>query len=396
MIPNQWYAILESKSLKKKPVGLTRMGERIVLWRDGEGRAVCMPDRCPHRGTSLSLGKVVDGALACRYHGLRYDCSGQCVRVPAHGEGYRIPKSLKTKTHTVREQNGLIWLWWGDERAELPEIPWLDDIPADPKECVTKCAVWPFNYARITENQFDVQHWAFLHGNIMFGVGDYFESFHCKVEGEAIHTWGNLRRGGRRKGDKNLWPWRVSLRFPNLSMIEVSPRFRSLAIATPIDDNTSWMYIRSFQNFSRTFPIRQMIDAYCIHFLYTVPLYRQDFPVWQSQKPWYTDVGVYKLVPCDEGIAKYLSMRRQMIDRAKAEREAAAATERVKANGNGNRTRPSLPVVLTPDAERNAHIGTEPPLVQKKIWAKAMLAYPLLIPSLIIGRTMGKTGDSNN
>ena len=384
MVPNQWYAILDSKSLKKKPVGLTRMGERIVLWRNGEGRVVCMPDRCPHRGTALSIGKVVDGNLACRYHGLRYDCSGQCVRVPAYGEGYRIPKSLKVKSFTVREEHGLIWLWWGEERAELPEIPWLDDIPKDPAECISKSAVWPFNYARITENQFDV----------MFGVGDFFESFHCKVEGEAIHTWGNLRCGSKRKDDKNIWPWRISMRFPNLSMIEVSPRFRSLAIATPIDDNTSWMHIRSYQNFSRTFPVRQMIDFYCIHFLYTVPLYRQDFPVWQSQTPWYTDVGIYKLVPCDEGVAKYLSMRRQMIERAKAGKEAETPAAHAKANGNG--ARPPLPVVITPDAERNVHVGVESPLGQKKAWAKAMVVYPLLIPSLIITRALGKTGDSNN
>ena len=38
MIPNQWYVILESNEVKPgKPVGVTRMGEKLVLWRDSQG-----------------------------------------------------------------------------------------------------------------------------------------------------------------------------------------------------------------------------------------------------------------------------------------------------------------------------------------------------------------------
>ena len=38
MIPNQWYAILESDEVKKgKPIGVTRMGEKLVAWRDTRG-----------------------------------------------------------------------------------------------------------------------------------------------------------------------------------------------------------------------------------------------------------------------------------------------------------------------------------------------------------------------
>jgi nitrite reductase/ring-hydroxylating ferredoxin subunit len=396
MVPNQWYAILESPRLKSKsPVGITRMGERLVLWRDGDGKAVCMPDRCPHRGTALSIGKVVNGTIACRYHGLRYNCEGDCVRVPAQGENYRIPKSLKVKPYTIREQNGLIWLWWGEERAaaDLPEIPWLDNIPTDPRECVSRSAVWPFNYARITENQFDVQHWAFLHGTIMLGVGDYFETYNCKVDGEAIHTWGKLRRGNK-PDEKNLWDWEISMRFPNLSMIRVTSKFRSLAIATPIDDVTSWLYVRSFQTYSRVFPFRQMIDFYCMSFLYTVPLYRQDFPVWQAQSPWYTDVGIYKLLPCDEGIAKYLSMRKKMIAQANAAK-AGQEPVAVRAKSNGaNGHHPAIPQTQIPAEERHAHVGLESRFGRAKEWTKAMVTYPLLVPSLLLTRAFGMIGDS--
>ena len=73
-IPNQWYPIFDSSKLRRrKPVGITRLGERLVLWRDSSGTAVCMADRCPHRAAQLSLGWVRDDCLVCPFHGLRFD-----------------------------------------------------------------------------------------------------------------------------------------------------------------------------------------------------------------------------------------------------------------------------------------------------------------------------------
>ena len=38
MIRNQWYVLMESKQVKDRPVGVTRMGEKLVFWRDGLAR----------------------------------------------------------------------------------------------------------------------------------------------------------------------------------------------------------------------------------------------------------------------------------------------------------------------------------------------------------------------
>ena len=73
MIPNQWYVLMESKQVKDRPVGVTRMGEKMVFWRDGSGVASCLRDRCPHRGVELSKGQVVDGHIQCPFHGFEYD-----------------------------------------------------------------------------------------------------------------------------------------------------------------------------------------------------------------------------------------------------------------------------------------------------------------------------------
>jgi nitrite reductase/ring-hydroxylating ferredoxin subunit len=39
-----------------KAVGVLRMGERMVLWRDSTGQPACQADQCPHRGAALSIG----------------------------------------------------------------------------------------------------------------------------------------------------------------------------------------------------------------------------------------------------------------------------------------------------------------------------------------------------
>ncbi|MCJ8282039.1 MAG: Rieske (2Fe-2S) protein, partial [Rivularia sp. ALOHA_DT_140] len=56
MIPNQWYAVIESKKISsKKPLGLRRFGEKIVLWRNERGEVVCFPDRCSRNRWFLLL-----------------------------------------------------------------------------------------------------------------------------------------------------------------------------------------------------------------------------------------------------------------------------------------------------------------------------------------------------
>jgi phenylpropionate dioxygenase-like ring-hydroxylating dioxygenase large terminal subunit len=57
MIPNQWYAIMESREIRKgETIGVTRLGEKMVAWRTSHGDLAIMADKCPHRGAALSLG----------------------------------------------------------------------------------------------------------------------------------------------------------------------------------------------------------------------------------------------------------------------------------------------------------------------------------------------------
>ena len=92
MIPNQWYVVLGSNQVKGKPVGVTRMGEKLVFWRDDTGRLSCLRDRCVHRGVQLSKGRVVsNGRLQCPFHGFEYDTTGRVQKIPANGQNAPVP-----------------------------------------------------------------------------------------------------------------------------------------------------------------------------------------------------------------------------------------------------------------------------------------------------------------
>lgn len=399
MIPDQWYAILEADALPQdKPVGLVRMGQRLVLWRGPEGQPICFEDRCAHRGVALSIGRVRNGRLACAYHGLEYDDSGRCVHIPCAGEGAKIPASLKTPRYVTREENGMIWLWWGEQRDSYPSIPWIDEVPKNHRLGITRSEPWPFNYVRCVENHLDVHHWAFVHDSIMFAVGESFRDFHLEVEDDGLYikSYGTLVRTNRHgKQSKRGWDFKAYCRLPGLNMVQVTPRFKSIIFQTPIDDETTWVCVRSFQTYAAFQPFKWMIDRYCIKFLFYVPLHRQDFPIFHEQRPRRSGVGVNKLVAADAGIAKYLTARERLLKEARRRKEERQNGERkpgydacapwdaaLEATSNGGPPAAGHGSLL-PDVARNVLVGNESRWGRVAAWTVACLSFPLLVPSIV-------------
>lgn len=109
MIPNQWYVVLDSTQVKTKPVGVTRMGEKLAFWRDVSGKVACARDRCVHRGVALSKGKVLpNGMLQCPFHGFEYDASGKVTKIPANGKNTPVPERFKVNSYLTHEAHGFI------------------------------------------------------------------------------------------------------------------------------------------------------------------------------------------------------------------------------------------------------------------------------------------------
>src|SRR3546814_3627926 len=89
------------------PVGVTRLSENIVLWRDADGQVHALEDRCPHRGARLTLGWALGDRVACWYHGVEVRHDGVVPRVPAQANAPMEGKRCVRSYH-VREAAGAI------------------------------------------------------------------------------------------------------------------------------------------------------------------------------------------------------------------------------------------------------------------------------------------------
>lgn len=162
---NAWYAAAWSKDVDVTPLGRVFLGESVVLFRDADGRAVALEDRCCHRAAPLSLGEVKDGRIQCGYHGLMFDGAGNCVSIPGQD---RIPAGAKVRTYPLAERWNLVWIWMGEPSMADPDkivdLPWLDD----PGWAITPGTLHlRSNYQLVIDNLLDVTHAAYLHKNTL-------------------------------------------------------------------------------------------------------------------------------------------------------------------------------------------------------------------------------------
>ncbi|MBD2018727.1 aromatic ring-hydroxylating dioxygenase subunit alpha, partial [Leptolyngbya sp. FACHB-36] len=136
----------------------------VVLWRGQNQTVHAWEDRCPHRSVRLSNGSVADNTLVCSYHGLAYDTTGQCVKVPAH-PGYTAPKQACTRTFQAQERYGLIFVCLGEPAQEITPFPEWGD------RAYRFYTTGPYhirsNGFRAIENFLDVAHFPFIHTGIL-------------------------------------------------------------------------------------------------------------------------------------------------------------------------------------------------------------------------------------
>ena len=322
MIPDQWYAILESSEVpRNKPVGVTRMGEKLVFYRDPKGNPVCLKDRCCHRGAALSKGKVIEDRIQCPFHGLQYDPTGRCTVIPANGEAAPVPDRYRVDGYPARDQHGLIWIWYGDPRPEYPEVNFPEDL-GEGFSYGTVRDHWNTHYSRAIENQLDVVHLPFVHHNtigrgnrrIVNGPITGFEDNTLLVwlSNEVDHGQTPL------KPDEMPEPSGRPLLhfyFPNIWQNRLSDSSRVVVAFTPIDDQNTMMYVRLYQNTVRIPVLRELFN-YMSRFGNMVIL-RQDRRVVVTQEPKRTQLRMdERLIQGDLPIVLYRRRRQELIEKA--------------------------------------------------------------------------------
>jgi phenylpropionate dioxygenase-like ring-hydroxylating dioxygenase large terminal subunit len=275
MLKNFWWPIEIAHEVTNKPLSLTALGQKFVLWRDSKGEVHVLSDLCVHRGGSLAGGWLTpdSNSVVCPYHGWEFDGDGACTKIPAHPQR-GIPKKARVDSYPVKERYGLVWAFLGDlaeeERPPLPDIPELEDPNY---KRVYGSYYWDVNYERALENGMDPSHAPYVHGN-RFGnldkpdVAD-FEVQTTQWSGLAQiplyapvanpkGAWGRLFRRSakddaeaKERGELRL-DTKAGYYFPNMNLLSVPLPFGTMYLFdahVPISENrtrTIYVSLRSF------------------------------------------------------------------------------------------------------------------------------------------------------
>ncbi len=323
MIPNQWYPICESRNVRAgRPMGLTRLGERLVLWRGSDGRLCCARDVCPHRAARLSLGRIREGCLECPYHGLRFDSAGRCVLIPANGKDSPVQRGFDLDLHEIREVHGLVWLWYGERGAATAEVPWFDEAPGLGGNAITVAREYPFSYLRVMENMTDGHHVPFVHRRSLPGAGTRIVDVTEQVGRDWFSVGMTLRNERPDRWLRRDYRFVSTLRLPTLATIEVVPGVRFVASATPIDGDRTWLWARYRQEWLPRWLGGRALSRLLALYDLTVIFSWQDARMLRNQQlddP--ADISRYRLFEADRGVALYFGMRKRAILEAERQHE---------------------------------------------------------------------------
>jgi len=275
-LKNAWYVACMAGEIDDRPLGRTICDERIVFYRDSEGRLAALEDFCPHRGAPLSLGSVKEGQLVCGYHGLVMGCDGKAVSMP----GQRVGPFPTIRTFPAVERYGFVWVWTGDaalaDPAKIHHLEWAES----PEWAYggglyhVKC-----DYRLMIDNLMDLTHETYVHATSI-GQKEIDETrVTTRTEGDAVITsrmmqnvmpppfWQMALRGNHLADDVPVDRWQIC-RFspPSHVMIEVgvahagnggysaAPQYKASSIVvdfiTPETETSIWYFWGMARNFN--------------------------------------------------------------------------------------------------------------------------------------------------
>ena len=173
-LKNAWYVGAWGTEVgRQNLLRRTLLNEPVVFFRQEDGTPVALADKCAHRHAPLSEGKLVGDNIQCPYHGLEYDASGDCVRVPGQST---IPPGCRVHSFPVVERYQWIWVWMGDPAlanpADIEDFHWMD---APGWRAKGERMHLNANYKLLIENLLELSHLSYVHAKTL-GTGAVAEA----------------------------------------------------------------------------------------------------------------------------------------------------------------------------------------------------------------------------
>jgi phenylpropionate dioxygenase-like ring-hydroxylating dioxygenase large terminal subunit len=245
-----WQPVGKSSDLGDLPRRVRVLGEDLVLFRDGSGRAGLLQLHCSHRGASLEFGIVSQRGIRCCYHGWLYDVDGRILETPGEPPESTFKDRLYHGAYPARECHGLAFAYLGPPDRQ-PEFPLYDtfEMPGYEVE-LGPSYLLPCNWLQVKENSMDPAHTVFLHSTVS---GTQFADAYAEL---GVLDWQDTPMGmlgihTRRVGDL-VWMHLTDFlapnihQFPRAAEIDDEKPFippQATVWAVPVDDTAT----RSFR-----------------------------------------------------------------------------------------------------------------------------------------------------
>jgi phthalate 4,5-dioxygenase oxygenase subunit len=257
------------------PVRVQLLSEKLIAFRDTQGRLGLIEEFCAHRRVSLWFGRNEENGLRCPYHGWKFDVTGQCVDIPSEPPGSTHCQRIRMVNYPLVEKGGVLWTYMGppDRKPPLPE--WEFATVADSHRFVSKR--WQeCNWLQALEGGIDSSHVSFLHrgdletdptfkgakGN-KYNMNDLMPVF------DVVESPGGLYIGARRNAENGNFYWRITQWvMPAFTMIP--PRGDHPVhghFFIPMDDENCWTWSFDYRVKSPLEPelVQQMREGAGIH-----------------------------------------------------------------------------------------------------------------------------------
>lgn len=232
------------------PVRVQILSEKLIAFRDSEGRLGLIDEFCAHRRVSLWFGRNEDGGLRCSYHGWKFDVTGQCTDVPSEAPETGFCKRIKLKAYSLVEKGGIIWAYLGDP-AKKPPLPEYEICNVRKEQRFISKRFQECNWLQAMEGGIDSSHVSFLHSAnldsdpLFKGArGNQYNLADKRPVFEVVDQDGGLLIGARRQAEDGQCYWRITpWVMPTFTM--VPPRGDHPVHGhfwIPIDDEHCWAW----------------------------------------------------------------------------------------------------------------------------------------------------------
>ena len=270
-VKNAWYVAGWADEFRDTLRSIRILDHNIVTFRSTNGSVVALDDRCPHKYLPLSKGQLIKDQIVCGYHGLTFDGSGYCTRVPGQSS---IPSSAKVHAYPIDERHGIVWIWMGEikkaNKSEIFDLPQFNDPKWHPHQGGSlhlKC-----NYLSVAENLVDPAHVSWVHPTTLGSSASEDIPVQFDITGKNIIAWrwirnsapiGFFQQHGNFTGNVDRWHY-YYLYLPSIAVIDFGSvdtelniqenqrhegcQIYALHFITPVSDNYTidrWMHIRN-------------------------------------------------------------------------------------------------------------------------------------------------------